>query len=54
MKFFSGYKTIIGLVLIGAGAVVQVYDPTMGMMLTEAGKMLAQVGLVHKAIKAGQ
>lgn len=50
----NGWKTVIGLVLIGAGAIVEQFEPTTGAAIREIGKAIAEAGLIHKAIKHSQ
>lgn len=54
MQKFNGFKTIIGLILIGAAAAGKAALPDIPIWdsIEEAGKIITQVGLIHKAIKS--
>ena len=54
MQKFNGFKTILGLILIGASAAGRTALPELPIWdaIEEAGKIITQVGLIHKAIKS--
>ena len=47
----SGYKTNIGLILVGIGGVVELFGFTFPPVLKDLGLMLVGVGATHKVLK---
>lgn len=51
LRKLNGWKTVLGLGLIGVGAVVKQFDPATGEMIVKVGEALAAVGVIHKVVK---
>jgi hypothetical protein len=47
----SGYKTNIGLILVGIGGIVELFGFTMPPVLKDVGLMLVGVGATHRVLK---